>query len=92
MSAGGGRKWSLASMTARAGTDTLSCMSPLEIHAHLLDLAEERFAAEQAGLTADPAYMADLETEIYQYRVALVGAVITEIASLRGELSGRNMG
>lgn len=79
-------------MTARHETDTLSCMSPLEIRAHLLDLAEERVAAEQAGLTADRAYMADLETEIFQYRVALVGAVITEIASLRGELFGRNMG
>ena len=67
-------------------------MSPLEIRAHLLDLAEEREAAEHAGLTADPAYMADLETEILEYRVALTGAVVTEIASWRGELFGRNMG
>jgi hypothetical protein len=67
-------------------------MSPVEIRAHLLDLAQERVAAEQAGLTADPAYMADLETEVLQYRIALVGAVVTEIASIRGELFGRNMG
>jgi hypothetical protein len=67
-------------------------MSTVEIRAHLLGLAEERLAAEQAGLTADPAYMADLESEVLQYQLALVGAVVTEIAVSRGELLGRNFG
>jgi hypothetical protein len=67
-------------------------MSALEIRAHLLELAEERIAAEQAGLTADPAYMADLESEVLEYQRALVGAIVTEIAVSRGELLGRNFG
>jgi hypothetical protein len=67
-------------------------MSAVEIRAHLLELAEERIAAEHAGLTADPAYMADLESEVLEYRLALVGALITDIAVSRGELFGRNIG
>jgi hypothetical protein len=67
-------------------------MSVPEIRAHLLELAEERVAAEQAGLTADPAYMADLESEVLEYQAALVGAIVTEAAVSRGELLGRNFG
>jgi hypothetical protein len=67
-------------------------MSALEIRAHLIALAEERIAAEQAGLTADPAYMADLESEVLEYQLALVGTIVTEIAVSRGELLGRNFG
>jgi hypothetical protein len=67
-------------------------MSPVEIRARLLELARERVAAEEAGLTADPAYMADLEAEVLEFRAALVGAVVTEIATFRGELFGRNLG
>jgi hypothetical protein len=67
-------------------------MSPFEIHAHLQELARERVAAEAAGLTADPAYMAHLEAEVLEYRSALTGTVVTEIATLHGELFGRNFG
>ena len=67
-------------------------MSSVEIRAHLLELAQERIAAQKAGLTADRAYMADLESEVLEYRLALVGAVVTEIAVRRGELFGRNAG
>jgi hypothetical protein len=67
-------------------------MSPVEIRARLHELAEERIAAEHAGLTADAAYMADLDTEIRQYQTALVGTLVTEIATLHGQLSGRNYG
>jgi hypothetical protein len=67
-------------------------MSAVEIRAHLIALAEERIAAEEAGLTADPAYMADLESEVVEYRLALVGAIVTEIAVSRGELRGRYFG
>jgi len=48
--------------------------------------------AEAAGLTTDPADVADLESEVLEYRLALVGAVVTEIATLRGELFGRDVG
>jgi hypothetical protein len=67
-------------------------MSPIEIRVRLLELAEERIAAEHFGLTADPAYMADLESEVVECRHALVGALVTEIAVYRGELFGRNVG
>jgi hypothetical protein len=67
-------------------------MSPLEIRAHLFDLEQERAAAERAGLAADAAYMADLESEVLEFRNALVGACVTELATLHGELFGRNAG
>jgi hypothetical protein len=77
-------------MTLDSGT--IGPMSPLEIRAHLQELAQERMSAAAVGLTADAAYMADLELEVLEYRLALVGAVVTEIATLRGELFGRNIG
>ena len=67
-------------------------MSPVEIRAHLLELAQERYAAKEIGLTADAAYMADLEAEELAYRTALAGTVVTEIAVMRGELFGRQVG
>jgi hypothetical protein len=67
-------------------------MSPVEIRARLLELAQERIAAEEAGLTEDAAYMADLEAEVLEYRTALVGAMVTEIATFRGQLFGRDLG
>jgi hypothetical protein len=67
-------------------------MSSVLIRAHLLDLAQERMAAEEVGLTADSTYIADLEAEVLAYRGALVRALVTEIAMLRGELFGRNEG
>jgi hypothetical protein len=67
-------------------------MSTSEIRAHLLDLAQERLEAERVGLSADRAYMADLEEEITTYRAALVGVAVTEIAVLRGQLFGRDVG
>jgi hypothetical protein len=67
-------------------------MSSTEIRARLIELAQERFAAEHAGLGGNAAYMADLEGEIAAYRLALAGAAVTEIAVLRGELFGRHYG
>jgi hypothetical protein len=67
-------------------------MYPVEILARLLELADERTAAEDAGLTANPVYMADLESELLEYRHALVGARVTDIAVARGEQFGRNAG
>lgn len=67
-------------------------MSTTEIRKHLLGLAEERREAERVGLSADRAYMAGLDEEIATYRAAFVGAAVTEIAVLRGELFGREFG
>ncbi len=67
-------------------------MSSSEIRARLMELAEERVQAEYMGLSADGAYMADLEEEILTHRAALVGAAVTELAVLYGLLYGRNLG
>jgi hypothetical protein len=67
-------------------------MSSAEIRAHLLELTQERNEAERAGLSANETYMTDLDEEIVAYRLALVGAAVTEIAVLRGELFGREFG
>lgn len=67
-------------------------MSTSEIRFRLIELAHERVAAERAGLGGNRAYMDDLESEIVTYRLALVGAAVTDIAVLRGELFGRQFG
>jgi hypothetical protein len=77
-------------MTPASGT--IGAMSPLQIRAHLRQLAQERMSAEAFGLVANDAYMADLESEVAELRLALAGAVLTEMAALRGELFGRNFG
>jgi hypothetical protein len=63
-----------------------------EIRVRLKELAHERVAAENAGLGGNRAYMDDLESEIAIYRLALVGAAVTDIAVVRGELFGRQFG
>ncbi|MGH2899892.1 MAG: hypothetical protein ACRDMZ_14555 [Solirubrobacteraceae bacterium] len=67
-------------------------ISAPELSDHLRDLYLERAFAELRGLSEDEAYMADLRDEIATCRSALVGAAVTEIASLRGELGDRAQG
>ena len=67
-------------------------MSPTEIRAHLLELAQERVEAERAGLSENAAYMADLEDEMVTYRRALIVVHVTVIAVRRGELFGCRFG
>ena len=69
-----------------------STLSPMftttDIQQRLEELESERMLASLVGLSADPAYMSDLRSEIDATRDAYVGAAVTEIASLRGQLSG----
>jgi hypothetical protein len=67
-------------------------MSATEIRARLLDLAKERAAAEGLGFDKNRVYMAHLEAEVLACRLALVGAQVAEIASLRAAVFGRNAG
>ena len=67
-------------------------MTTTEIRIHLHALAEERTAALEWGADAIPAYIADLQREIDDFRTAYVGAAVTEIASFRGRLSGVQVG
>ncbi len=55
-------------------------------------LQAERLDAVEAGLGENDLYMTDLDTDIEASRVAYVAIAVTEIASLRGQLSGRNEG
>lgn len=73
--------------------------TPWEIAARAVDLRDrltelytERTLALGAGLGAVPSYMTDLEEEIFQTRELYVGAAVTEIATLRGELFGAYQG
>jgi hypothetical protein len=59
------------------------------VRLHLQVLEAERATAHLAGLDSNPQYMDDLLGEIDGYRTAYVGLAVTEIATLRGELSGR---
>lgn len=43
-------------------------------------------------LRHDPAYMADLDTEIAAMHAAWIGAAVTEIAVLRAQLAGAPQG
>jgi hypothetical protein len=67
----------------------------IEMHIRLKELQAERMLASSAGLAADTAYrayMADLDDEIAEVSDAYVGAAVTEIATLRAELFGPQMG
>jgi hypothetical protein len=67
-------------------------MSPIEARTHLDDLLAERALASIEGLAANTAYMTDLDTEIALTRDFYVAAAVVEIASLRTELSGPQVG
>jgi hypothetical protein len=64
----------------------------IEIHTHLLELQAERALASIEGPAVDPVYRADLNGEIEATARAYVGAAVTEIATLRAELSGPQVG
>jgi hypothetical protein len=66
-------------------------MSAADLHKQIRELESERMQASLEGLT-DPAYMTDLTDEIGMTRHAYVGAAVTEIASLRAQLSGPQLG
>jgi hypothetical protein len=63
-------------------------LTTTDIQRRLDELESERMLASLVGLAADPAYMTDLRGQIDATRAAFVGAAVTEIATLRGQLSG----
>jgi hypothetical protein len=64
----------------------------IDIHTHLLELQAERALATIEGLAVNSVYMSDLDGEIEAVALAYVGAAVTEIATLRAELSGPQVG
>ena len=65
-------------------------MFAIEMHSHLQQLQDRALVIE--GLESCSAYMADLDEEIAATRHAYVGAALTEIATLRAQLSGPQLG
>jgi hypothetical protein len=63
-----------------------------EIQIRLKELQAESALASIEGLASDSAYMADLREEIAAESHAYVGAAVTEIATLRAQLSGPQVG
>ena len=65
-----------------------STLTAVKLQADLRLLYAERALAGLEGLGSDPSYMADLLDDISSLKNAYIGAVVTEIATLRGELGG----
>ncbi len=63
-------------------------LTAVKLQADLRLLYAERALAGLEGLGSDPSYMADLLDDIDSLRNAYIGAVVTEIATLRAELGG----
>jgi hypothetical protein len=73
---------------------SLLAMSSASVNArHELDrLIDERRQALHAGLGDNTTYMDDLDADLEAARAAYVGLAVTEIGSLRAELSGPQVG
>jgi len=67
-------------------------MSAIEMQTQLQELQAERVLASLEGLANQASYVADLDKEIAVVRHAYVGAAVTEIATLRAQLSGPQVG
>jgi hypothetical protein len=67
-------------------------MSAHDLHNQLLELHAERALAEETGVAKIGSYMEDLKRDMAVAHAAFVGAAVTEIATFRGELYGRNWG
>ena len=67
-------------------------MTAVEYRAELGRLTAERLDAVEAGLGNNAAYMTELTVEIAVHRAAYVVAAVTEIATLRAQLSGPQVG
>jgi hypothetical protein len=67
-------------------------MTAVDARTQLRRLEVERLDAVELGLGANAVYMTSLKTDIACSRMAYVGLVVTEIATLRAQLSGAQVG
>jgi hypothetical protein len=67
-------------------------MTATDARNQLQRLQAERLDAVEAGLGGNALYMDDLQNDIAASRALYVGLAVTEIAVLRGQLSGRQVG
>jgi hypothetical protein len=66
-------------------------MSPDQIGARLMEVAHERLQADWVAMKSDGAHAARWAESAGRPR-RLVGAAVTELAMLSGQLHGRNQG
>jgi hypothetical protein len=69
-----------------------SLRATADLKDHLMQLHAERALAVLEGLDRNAAFISDLDDELAAARAAYIGAAVTEIATLRGELSGPQVG
>lgn len=74
------------------GSRTKEIVSAANARSQLADLLVERRTALRSPLAANEAYMGHLEAEIAACRETYVAAAVTELALLRGAITGRNQG
>jgi hypothetical protein len=67
-------------------------MTTFELRDYLAELEAERSLALVSGLAEVESYMADLDQELETCRELFTASAVTEIATLRGELFGRQLG
>jgi hypothetical protein len=67
-------------------------MTAAEVRSHLFKLEAERALALETRVAEVAAYRADLDEEIAFCRDLYVASAVTEIATLRAELSGAQTG
>ena len=59
---------------------------------HVTELEAERVLAEMTGVAEIGSYMRDLEDELDVWREVYVSSAVTEIATLRAQFDGPNVG
>jgi hypothetical protein len=67
-------------------------MTAYDMRLYLAGLMAERLEASEANLHTNALYMRELEDDLVAARQAYIGLAVTEIATLRGELSGCQVG
>ena len=67
-------------------------MTATDARTRLQRLQAERLDAVEAGLGSNALYMTDLQNDIDASQVAYVSLAVTEIATLRGQLGGPQVG
>jgi hypothetical protein len=71
---------------------TKPLMTASDARLELQRLMAQRLDAVDSGLGGNALYMTELETDIEVSRAAYVGLAVTEIATLRAELAGPQVG
>ena len=67
-------------------------MTAIDARNHLQILRAERLDAAEAGLSQNSLYRSSLDEDIAAARLAYIGLAVTEIAGLRAQLGGPQVG